>query len=95
MFAALPVDVLDQCGQRRRLAAADASSNEDQSVLITCEQLQMLGQAELIHRADVRLDDPENDFRPESLPHNARPVTASRVCVGEIGVAALGHLRFL
>ena len=44
------IHLLDQGGERGRLAAADRTGDEDQPVLVTRQQLQVLGQTEFIHR---------------------------------------------
>ena len=61
----------------------------------TCEQLEALGQAELIHGADLGADDTEDDIDPEPLPNDAGAEAPELVRVGEIHVAAFGELRAL
>ncbi len=61
----------------------------------TGEQLEALGQPELIHRADVGADDAENKIDPEPLPNDAGAEAPERSGVGEIDVAPLFQLREL
>ena len=72
VLVALRVYLIYQCRQRCRLAAADRAGHENQTILITRENFQMLGQAELVHRAHFGVDDAEDKIDTEPLPHHAR-----------------------
>src|ERR1051326_1938764 len=92
VLAALEIHRLDERGERGRLAAADRAGNEDETVMETGQQFEALGQAELIHRADVSADDAKDDVDPKTLPNDAGAETPEIVGVGEIDVATLLEL---
>src|SRR5260370_41065383 len=59
------------------------------------QQLEALGQAELIHGSDLGGDNAEDEIDPEPLPNDACAETPELVRIGEIDVAALLELRSL
>ena len=89
------VDLLDQRGQRGGLARADGAGDEDEAVVVLGEELELLGQAELVHGADLGVDDAEDEVDAQPVPDNAGAVTASLIGVGEIDVAPLFELLLL
>ncbi len=60
VVAAVRVHFLNHGGKRRRLAAADRTGDEHQTVVILGQDLQLLGQAEFVHRPHLGIDDAEN-----------------------------------
>ena len=97
MMCSLPLEVhlFDQRGQRRGFAAADGSGDENQTILVTGQQLQALGQPELVHRPHLCIDDAEDEIDPETLPNDAGAKSAERVRVGKIRVAPFVELDLL
>ena len=95
VLAPLDIHLLDQRRQRGRFSAADRAGHEDEPVLITREQFQMLGQPELVHRPHLGVDDAEDEIDSEPLAHDAGAKATEIIRVGEIGIAALVQLRFL
>ncbi len=89
------VDLLHQSGQRGALARADRSGDQDETVLVLGEELELLWEAELVHRANPAADDTEGEIVPEALPDHAGAESTKTVGVGKIHVAALGHDLFL
>src|SRR5438270_10462581 len=55
----------------------------------------MLRQTELIHRPHSRVDDAKDEVNSEPLAHDARAKATEIICVGKIGIAALGQLRLM
>jgi len=55
----------------------------------------MLGQTELIHRPHLRVDDAKDEVNSEPLAHDARAKATEIICVGKIGITALGQLRLM
>src|ERR1700732_3768066 len=55
----------------------------------------MLGQTELIHRPHLRVDDAKHEVDSEPLAHDARAKATELICIGKIGIAALGQLRLM
>ena len=93
VFVTLDIHLLDQRRQRRRFSTADGAGDEDQSIMIARKQLQVLRQAELVHRPDVRINNAEDEIDPEPLPHHAGAITPMRIRISKIGVAP-GAERF-
>ncbi len=60
----LQVDFLDHGSQRRRFAAADGTGDEHETVVILGQLLEARRQPDLVHRPQLRRDDPENDVDP-------------------------------
>ena len=89
VLASLEIDLLDQSGQRRRFSTPDRSRDEDQPVLITRQQFQMLGQTELIHGANTCVDDSENNVGTETLSDYTGAISSLGVSIGKIGVPTL------
>ena len=52
----------------------------------------MFGQSELVHRPDMRIDHPKNNFSPEPLPNHTCPITGELVFIGKVGIAACVEL---
>src|SRR3954462_10860233 len=71
VFAPLDIHLLDQRGQCCRFPTADRTGHENESVMKTREQFQMLGQPELVHRAYVGVDDAKDKIDTEPLPNDA------------------------
>ena len=55
----------------------------------------MLRQAQLVHGADLRVDDAEDNIDPEPLAHHAGPKSAKLIGVGKISISALSQVRLL
>ena len=55
----------------------------------------MLGQAELIHRPHLRVDDSEDEIDPEPLPNDTGAEATKVRRVGEVGIALLSEMLFL
>src|SRR5437667_10605768 len=55
----------------------------------------MLRQTELIHCPHLRVDDAKDEVNSEPLTRHARAKAAEVICVGKIGIAALGQLRLM
>src|SRR5437667_12716762 len=55
----------------------------------------MLRQAELIHCPHLRVDDAKDEVNSEPLASHARAKATEIICVGKIGIAALGQLRLM
>ena len=53
----------------------------------------MLGQPEVIHRAHFCVDDAKDEIDAETLPHDARTISAELIRVSKIGIAALVQVR--
>ena len=92
VLASLDVHLLDQRRQRRGFSAADRTGDENEAVLIPREQLEMLGQTELIHRANARVNDAKDDIGAEPLPDHTCAKAAETVRVGEVGIATASDL---
>src|SRR5437773_2350110 len=75
--------------------SADRAGDEDQSVLITREEFEMLGQTELVHRLHLCVNDAKNEIDPEPLAGNAGAIPAECIRVGKIRVAPLVQMRFV
>ena len=95
MLVPLHVHLFDHGRERSRFTSADRPRRQDQPVLITSEQLEMLGQLQFVHRAHVRIDDAKNDVYSEPLTHDTGAVTSGFVCISKIGIAALGQFPFI
>src|SRR5437763_14887128 len=81
----LDVDLLNQGGQGCRFSTSNRSGNEDQAVMITSQQFQVLGQTELVHGANACIVDSENNISAKSLAD----ATGERMCffvvIGNVG----------
>src|SRR6267143_3118832 len=55
----------------------------------------MLRQTELIHRPHLRVDDAKDEVNSQPLAYDTRAKAAEVICVGKIGIAALGQLRLM
>src|SRR6266705_1351581 len=55
----------------------------------------MLRQTHLIHCPHLRVDDAKDEVNSEPLAHYARAKATEIICVGKIGIAALGQLRLM
>ena len=86
-----PVDVVDQRGERRALAAARRAGDEDEPALLGGDLLQDGGQPELVDGADLHGDDAEDQADGAALLEDiaAEPAEAGHA-VGEVH-----FLRFL
>ena len=62
------VDLLHHRGERGRFAAADRAGDQHQAVVILGEDLELLGQAEFVHRAHLGVDDAEDGVVALALP---------------------------
>ena len=61
--------------------------------MITCQQFQMPGQAEFVHGANARVNDPKDNVGAETLTDDAGPVSPFCVGVSKVGIAALVNQR--
>ena len=95
VLAPLDVRLLDQSRERGRFSTADRAGDENQSVLITREEFEMLGQTELVHRLHLCVNDAKNEIDPEPLAGNAGAIPAECIRVGKIRVAPLVQMRFV
>src|SRR5438477_13084742 len=91
VFPSLDVDLLNQGGQGCRFSTSNRSGNEDQAVMITSQQFQVLGQTELVHGANACIDDSENNISAKTLAHHTGAISSFAIGVSEIGVSALLH----
>src|ERR1700682_2578825 len=55
----------------------------------------MLRQTELIHRPHLRVKHAKDASNSEPLAHHARAKATEIICVGKIGIAALGQVRLM
>ncbi len=72
-----------------------APGDEDEAVVILREQLEHLGQAKLVHRAEIRRDDAEDQIEAEALAHDAGAEAAEIVLIGKIDVSDIGEVMLL
>jgi len=72
-----------------------AASVVDLPVLITGENLEILGQLQLVHGSDVGVDHAEHNFDPKPLPNHAGAVAGELVCVRKIRIAARIEFFFI
>ena len=89
------VYLLDHRRQCSRFASSYRTSCQDQSVLITGENLEMLWQLQLIHGSDVGVDHAKDNFDPKPLPNHAGAVAGELVCVRKIRIAARIEFIFI
>src|SRR5947207_14240215 len=83
VLVALDVDLLHQCSQRRRFPASYRSSDEDEAVMISSQQFQVLGQTEFVHGANMAVDYSKNDIRAQTLAHYTGTVRSEERRVGK------------
>ena len=95
VVAAIAIDLLDQSGKRRGLPAADRAGDEDESIVVLGQLLEVLRQSEVIHRADTGGHDPADNFDSQALPDDAGPKPAERRRVGKIHVTLFSQSRQL
>jgi hypothetical protein len=55
----------------------------------------MLRQTELIHCSHLRVDDAKDEVNSQPLANDARAKATEIICVGKIGIAALGQLGLM
>ncbi len=67
MVVAVLVDFLDHGGKGGRFAAPDRPGHKHQAVVILGEDLELLGQPEFVHGADLGVDDAENGIETLAL----------------------------
>ena len=80
------IDHGSQCG---RLSGTDGTSHEDKAVVILRERLERLRQIQLIHGADLRVDDPEGHVETEAVAHDTGTETAQLRSVGKVDITDL------
>src|SRR5437762_8528931 len=95
VFPSLDVDLLSQGGQGCRFSTSNRSGNEDQAVMITSQQFQVLGQTELVHGANACIDDSENNISAKTLADDTGAISSFFVGIGKVGIAAFIHQRAL
>src|SRR5207247_8552007 len=87
VFTSLDVDLLNQGGQGCRFSTSNRSGNEDQAVMITSQQFQVLGQPELVHGAHASIDDSENNISAKTLADETGAIYSLFVCSVKVGIA--------
>src|SRR5438309_424714 len=73
---------------RNDSATINRTCGENQAILVSSEQLEMLRQAQFVHGSDMGIDHAKNNFNSEALPNHACAITSELVCIGKVGIAA-------
>ena len=95
VVVARAVDLIHQRREGCAFAATHGASHKHKAVVELREEPQLLGQAEILHRADLVADDSENEVVAGALADNARAEAPNAGGVGEINIAARCELLLL